>query len=156
MNITKFHKVPTGGTANSNNFTFPKIGLLYNKGVEMILVRFPDDYTNFPTGAFGTTIEDFGLNPEILFHGIYDDRGGEYVDSERDKSISDLKLHIFKEDASDAILGDPNGEPVATLLGLDTEVVIPIAGTFLFAGDDSYKFAAMMNGTSGYGYLSLI
>lgn len=156
MNLTKFHKVPTGGASNSNEFTFPKIGLLYNKGVEMVLFRFPDDDINFPVGAFVETLEDLGDNAEILFHGTFDDKGGVYVDSERGKSISDLKLHIFKEDASDAIIGDPNGEAVAVLLGLDPEVVIPIAGTFLFAGDDSYKFAAIMNGTSGYGYLSLI
>lgn len=156
MNITKFHKIPTNGASNSNEFGFPKIGLLYNKKVEIVLFRFPDDYINFPTGAFGTVIEDFGTDVEILFHGTYDDKGGEYVDSERGKSISELKLDIFRQEADDIILGDMNGEPVATLLGLDPEVVIPIAGTFLAVGDDTTKFAAIMNGTIGYGYTSVI
>lgn len=153
MNITKFHKVPTGGASNSNEFTFPKIGLLYNEGVEMILFKFPDDDINFPVGAFVETFEDLGDNAEILFHGIYDDKGGKYIDSERGKSISDLKLDIFKNDTDHVTIGDRNGEAVATLLGLDPEVVITIAGTDKNKLSN-YKFAAIMNGTSGYGYIS--
>ena len=155
MNITKFHKIPTNGASNSNNFTFPKIGLFYKENDEIVLFRFPDDDINFPIGAFVETVEDLSDSAEILFHGTYDDKGGEYVDSERDKSISSLKLDIFKDDTEHVTLGDRNGEAVATLLGLDPEVVIPIAGTFI-SSLHSYKFAAIMNGTSGYGYVSLI
>lgn len=150
MNLTKFAKVPTDGASNSNNFTFPKIGLLYNDQNEIVLFRFPDDDINFPIGAFVETVEDLSDSAEILFHGIF---VGAYVDSERDKSISDLKLTIFKDDENSVTIGDRMGEAVATLLGLDPEVVIPIAGTFI-SSLHSYKFAAIMNGTSGYGYVS--
>lgn len=150
MNLTKFAKVPTDGASNSNEFTFPKIGLLYDDQNEIVLFKFPDDDINFPVGAFVETVEDLSDSAEILFHGTF---VGEYVDIERGKSISSLKLDIFKDDTDHVTLGDRNGEAVATLLGLDPEVVIPIAGTVKSALN-SYKFAAIMNGTSGYGYVS--
>lgn len=154
MNLTKFHKVPTGGASNSNEFTFPKIGLLYNDKNEIVLFKFPEDDINFPVGAFVETVEDLSDSAEILFYGICNKKDI-YVDDERGKSISSLKLDIFKDDTDHVTLGDRNGEAVATLLGLDPEVVIPIAGTVKSALN-SYKFAAIMNGTSGYGYVSAI
>ena len=152
MNITKFHKIPTNGASNSNSFTFPKIGLYYHEANEIVLFRFPNDDINFPVGAFIETLEDLSDSAEILFYGIAN-KFDIYVDDERGKSISNLKLDIFKDDENSVTIGDRNGEAVATLLGLDPEVVIPIAGTFI-SSLHSYKFAAIMNGTSGYGYVS--
>lgn len=152
MNITKFHKIPTGGQSDSKSIVFPKIGLLYNKGVEIALFRFPDSDTNFPIDAFVETVEGLSDNAKIIFHGTFD--GTNYVDNEKGKSISELKLNIFKDDTTNIVLGDNDGEAVSILLDLNPEAVISIAGTALVTGEDSYKFAAIMNGTFGYGYCS--
>lgn len=154
MNITKFHKVPTNGKSNSNDFVFPKIGLLYKIGIEIVLFRFSDDNTGFPSNAFGITIEDFGLNTKILFHGTFD--GSNYADNERDKSISELKLEISKDDTSVKLFGDKHGEPISTLLGVSSETPIPIAGSIIGNVDGNFKFVAIMKETHGYGYYSEI
>ncbi len=154
MNITKFHKIPIDNKHDSDDIVFPKIGLLYNLGNQIVLFRFPDDDRNFPASAFGVTIEDFSPNAKILFNGTFD--GSNYVDNNRGKSISELKLEISKDDTNIKLFGDINGEPISALLGVSSETPIPIAGSVIGNVDGNFKFVAIMNETYGYGYYSEI
>lgn len=153
MNITKFHKIPTGEKSNSKNVVFPKIGLYYYIGDKILLYRFSDDDGDFPLVAFSSNY-DAPENTEVIFEGTYDSERELYVDNVRNKSIHDLKINIFKDDTSNMLFGDQNGEAISTLLDISPGMAISIAGRVDNRDENNYKFAAIMNGTSGYGYYS--
>lgn len=152
MNITKFHKIPTGENSNSKSVVFPKIGLFYNLNNKILLYKFSDNDINFPLVAFNSS--DAPQNTKVIFEGNYDATTGKYIDNTRNKSTSALVLTIFKDDTNSISFGVEGGEAVSTLLGISPEIAICIAGKLQSNDNGNYKFAAIMNGTSGYGYYS--